>query len=303
MQPHYICTGGCKGVSHQPGVCAAEGCPKQGQPLEACNCADNNHGAYAASPTPTTLHSMPSQLPVSNPYALPLAVIVAGALIAGAIMYTKGSYSGLAGLPDELPNEPGSPKIAGEADLSAIAQASGVEKNAFNTCLDSKKYESTIQTNVQEAMDAGGRGTPYSIVVGPGGKKTIINGAQPIAAVRTILDKMLKGDVSIAQASPELDKMKPVSAQDHIRGDANAPVKVVEYSDLDCPFCKQFHVTMNQVMEEYGKQGRVAWVFRHFPLEQLHPDAPRKAQASECMSELGGQQAFWNFVDKVSGVQ
>lgn len=241
-----------------------------------------------------------AETPEPNPYVLPVSIIVSGALIAGAIMFSSSGGVGLPNLPagnDSI--------VVGDtvANLTPIAKASGVDTEKFESCLSSGKYISFVQDQIQLAIDAGGRGTPYSVVIGKDGKKTVINGAQPIANVRVIVDKMLKGDASLIQTSPELDKVKPVTAKDHIQGDAKAPVKIVEYSDLDCPYCKQFHVTMNLVMEEYGKQGKVAWVFRHFPLEQLHPDAPRKAQASECVAELGGQQAFWTFVDRVSALK
>lgn len=95
--------------------------------------------------------------------------------------------------------------------------------------------------------------------------------------------------------------INPVTEDDHIRGNPNAPIMLVEYSDYDCPFCKNFHETMQQVMENYGLAGEVAWVYRHFPLEQLHPNAPRIALASECVSALGGNDAFWAFSDLVFG--
>ncbi len=98
-----------------------------------------------------------------------------------------------------------------------------------------------------------------------------------------------------------LDALNPVTEDDHIRGNPNAKIMLVEYSDYDCPFCKNFHETMNQIMEEYGLSGEVAWVYRHFPLEQLHPNAPRVALASECVAELGGNDAFWDFSDLVFG--
>ncbi len=93
--------------------------------------------------------------------------------------------------------------------------------------------------------------------------------------------------------------IKPVTEKDHIRGNPNAPIMLVEYSDYDCPFCSQFHSTMRQVMNTYGTDGQVAWVYRHFPLEQLHPNAPEIAAASECVAELGGNAAFWTFTDLV----
>lgn len=100
-------------------------------------------------------------------------------------------------------------------------------------------------------------------------------------------------------AHASLDAMKPISSDDRILGDPNAPVKIVEYSDLECPFCKRFHDTLQQVMNEYGKDGKVAWVYRHFPLAQLHSKAPKEAEATECAGELGGNTAFWAMADKI----
>src|SRR3989344_4842843 len=53
-----------------------------------------------------------------------------------------------------------------------------------------------------------------------------------------------------------------ISDSDHVRGNVNAQIKIFEYSDFECPFCKQFHVTMERVVAEYGD--RVAWIYRHF---------------------------------------
>ena len=93
--------------------------------------------------------------------------------------------------------------------------------------------------------------------------------------------------------------IRPVDEDDHIRGNPNAPIVIVEYSDYDCPFCKSYHQTMNQIMDEYGASGQVAWVYRQFPLEQLHPNAPTIALASECVADLAGNDAFWSFSDLV----
>lgn len=103
----------------------------------------------------------------------------------------------------------------------------------------------------------------------------------------------------VAQALKGGEGMRPVGANDHIRGNPEASVKIVEYSDLECPFCKRFHPTMQQVMEEYGKNGKVAWVYRHFPLDALHSKARKEAEATECANELGGSTAFWKYVDRL----
>lgn len=91
--------------------------------------------------------------------------------------------------------------------------------------------------------------------------------------------------------------VKPVDPKtDHIRGDKNAKVFVIEYSDFECPFCKRFHPTMQQLMTDYG--GKVAWVYRQYPLS-FHQNAEKEAEASECAAELGGNDAFWKFADKI----
>ena len=95
------------------------------------------------------------------------------------------------------------------------------------------------------------------------------------------------------QAGP----LKPITSKDHIWGNSNAKIIVVEYSDFDCPFCKSFHVTMKQIVEK--NNGKVAWIYRHFPLPQLHPNAFKKAESSECVAELAGNDAFWKYADKL----
>lgn len=100
------------------------------------------------------------------------------------------------------------------------------------------------------------------------------------------------------QSAPSIDNVKPVSIdRDHILGNPAAPIKIVEYSDTECPFCKNFHETMHQMIQEYD--GQVAWVYRHFPLHQIHPKAIPEAEATECVAELGGNTAFWAYLDRI----
>ena len=104
------------------------------------------------------------------------------------------------------------------------------------------------------------------------------------------------GDDTAAQADAAVN---PVSDADHIMGSPDAEVIVVEYSDFECPFCARFHPTMEQIMSEYGESGKVAWVYRHFPLDQIHKDARPSAEASECVAELNGNDAFWEYMGKL----
>lgn len=100
------------------------------------------------------------------------------------------------------------------------------------------------------------------------------------------------------EADNQAAALRPVSkARDHIRGNAAAPVTLIEYSDFECPFCKRFHLTAKRLVDE--SKGQVNWVYRHFPLDELHPGKARKeAVASECAAELGGNDAFWKFADR-----
>ncbi|KKT20967.1 MAG: Periplasmic thiol:disulfide interchange protein DsbA [Parcubacteria group bacterium GW2011_GWB1_43_8] len=105
-------------------------------------------------------------------------------------------------------------------------------------------------------------------------------------------------DNNAAETAQE-NKVKPVSSADHIRGNPNAKVKVIEFSDPECPFCKRFHYTMNQIIDEYGKSGQVAWVYRHFPLDAIHSKARKESEALECANEQGGSAKFWAYLDRL----
>ncbi|MCK5059786.1 MAG: thioredoxin domain-containing protein [Candidatus Pacebacteria bacterium] len=93
--------------------------------------------------------------------------------------------------------------------------------------------------------------------------------------------------------------VREVNSQDHILGNPSADAIVIEFSDTECPFCVQFHTTMHTVMDNLGKDGKVAWVYRHFPIPQLHPNAPKEAEALECAAELGGNEKFWEYTDTI----
>lgn len=106
---------------------------------------------------------------------------------------------------------------------------------------------------------------------------------------------------SSGEVDPSLSDGTPraIDESDYILGNPNAPIVMIEYSDYDCPFCKAYHQTMHQIMDEYGVTGRIAWVYRQFPLAQLHPNAPRISEAALCVGDIGGNDAFWTFSDMV----
>lgn len=90
--------------------------------------------------------------------------------------------------------------------------------------------------------------------------------------------------------------VKPVSKDDHLRGAKNPEFIMIEYSDLECPFCQRFHTTAKQALEEY--KDKAAWVYRHYPLS-FHANAQKEAEASECVAELGGADKYWKYIDTI----
>lgn len=94
-----------------------------------------------------------------------------------------------------------------------------------------------------------------------------------------------------------IKEIPPVTTSDHIIGNTDAKVVIVEYSDTECPFCKVFHFTLKQIVNE--NKGNVAWVYRHWPIESLHPKAFHEAEATECAYEQGGNEMFWSYIDEV----
>lgn len=91
--------------------------------------------------------------------------------------------------------------------------------------------------------------------------------------------------------------VRPVSVDDHAWGDINAPIQIIEYSDLECPYCKTHHVNMIRLVNEY--RGHVVWIYRHHPLDHRFTKSRKEAEASECVAALGGNAAFWKFIGKI----
>ncbi len=87
------------------------------------------------------------------------------------------------------------------------------------------------------------------------------------------------------------------ATRDHIYGNPDAVVSLIEYSDFECPFCKRFHVTAKELVDAYD--GKVNWVYRHFPLAFHNPGAQMQAEASECAAALGGNDSFWKYTDTI----
>lgn len=96
-----------------------------------------------------------------------------------------------------------------------------------------------------------------------------------------------------------LANLRSVGAGDHILGNPAAPVMLVEYCDIDSPFCKQFQTVLEQVIAAHGPAGDVAWTYRHLPVTAQYPNSESEAEAAECAGAAGGTNAFFGFIDAV----
>ena len=131
----------------------------------------------------------------------------------------------------------------------------------------------------------------------------IVIGAAIIGVAIMWTKRPLPAPVSVtASSTANVISVAPVTTTDHIFGNPNAPIKLVEYSDPSCPYCKIFNPTMEDIISTYGVSGQVAWIYRHYPLDKadangnvLHPNAGHEAQALECVASLGGNSKFWAF--------
>lgn len=131
--------------------------------------------------------------------------------------------------------------------------------------------------------------------ISTGGLRSLLSTAIPTAP-----EVITQQAIPPSQPSPSPDAPAPATNQifnitksDHVRGDFNAPITLVEFSDFECPFCERHYPTINQILSNY--KGKVRLVYKHFPLS-FHPNAQKAAESSEC---AGDQGKFWEYHDKL----
>jgi len=95
----------------------------------------------------------------------------------------------------------------------------------------------------------------------------------------------------------ELFKGRPIDSTDLAVGNTKSDLVVVEYSDTECPFCAQHHPTIKKIQEEYA--GKISFVYRYFPLTQIHPNAFDEARAIHCVGNVAGANKKMEYVDEM----
>lgn len=111
--------------------------------------------------------------------------------------------------------------------------------------------------------------------------------------IRQLLEKQNKPQAAPAPQQPSKAKLNMTAAE--MLGSKDAPITMVEFTDYQCPFCQRFHTTVfNELKKNYIDTGKVRFYSRDLPLDSMHPNAMRAAQAARCAAEQG---KFWALRD------
>ncbi|MBI2612028.1 thioredoxin domain-containing protein [Candidatus Gottesmanbacteria bacterium] len=188
-----------------------------------------------------------------------------------------------------------------DAALSDYAKQASLDGGKFSSCVAKAEKKAVVDADLKQGEGLGVSGTPGFFVNGK-----FLGGAYPFESFKEIIDKELSGTGStdykdysqaLQQAYEQGGSFNPEPkdvevGKASIRGGKNAKVTIVEFSDFQCPFCARAYPTMNQVLDGYGD--KVKLVYKHFPLNAIHPLAQKAAEASECAKDQG---KFWEFHD------
>lgn len=116
-----------------------------------------------------------------------------------------------------------------------------------------------------------------------------------VVATSILFNNVAVREAQYTEAQWQRATLQNVESGGHLLGSPDAPVKVVLFMDLECPFCKKMHSRIPAFLRKYA--GQIAFIFRHYPLTELHPNARLAAEAAECVAHIGGENAFWKYID------
>jgi protein-disulfide isomerase len=175
--------------------------------------------------------------------------------------------------------------------FASLAEELNLDEAALKTCLEEGRYIDVVQANIDEASALGANATPYFFVDG-----LPIPGAQPY--------DLFFYAVGLAQEGILADAFEPGEpniSEAYSIGDPNAPVVIIEYTDFQCPFCsRHYEQAFGQIKENYIDNGQVYYIFKDFPLTNIHAQAVKAAEAARC---AGDQDNYLAMHDKLFATQ
>lgn len=186
---------------------------------------------------------------------------------------------------------PSGSKIA-VANLKIMAKELGVDTTKFNKCLDDGQFAQKVADQIKEGQSFGVSGTPSFLING-----ILVVGSLPQADFESVIDAELKngtGDKVKLSSGGVLTRVAKVPyGVGYIKGDKNAKIKMMEYTDFECPYCNKAFPTIEALLTKYGNN--ISLEYRSFPLP-FHADAQKAAEAALCAGEQG---KFWEMHDKM----
>jgi len=196
--------------------------------------------------------------------------------------------------------------------FAELAAEVGADMDQYSACMTSGEKEAVVAQGIEEAREQGFSGTPSFLFVREATDEAFpLVGAQPYDQFAGMIDTLVAGGTprtaDQAQGNDEIpfwataeglqpDPERPgmTMAGDYYRGNPEAKVVVVEFSDLQCPFCRQHTLETQPILDEqFVATDQILWVFKHFPLT-IHPQAPAAGVAAECAADQG---KFWEMHD------
>lgn len=227
---------------------------------------------------------------------LVLLLIVAsffvGRLSAQVSALKAGSPSGVAANPTAAPEV----NKIDVPSLKALAKGMGLDSGKFDQCLDGGSMASRVAAEQKEGADLGVTGTPSFFING-----VMVVGALPQTTFEQIIDAELKNggaEKAVEAATGDKVTRKKMSLTNgYTKGNQGAKIKVVEFTDFECPFCVRAFPTIEGLVKKYGDQ--LSLEYKSFPLS-FHASAQKAAEAALCAGEQG---KFWEMHDKIFGVQ
>lgn len=224
-----------------------------------------------------------------------VVLLIVGAFYIGRLSsQVDGLKNNATGADTTAPAPAGNQPAAGErkldvASLKERAKSLGLDTGKFDQCLDGGTMAKRVSDEQKEGASVGVSGTPSFLING-----ILIVGAQPQSTFETIIDAELKdgsGDKASATVGGDGKRLKPNLADSYVTGEKNAKIKIVEFTDFECPFCERAFPTITAIMEKY--KGKISLEYKSFPLS-FHPLAQKAAEAALCAGEQG---KFWEMHD------
>ncbi len=237
---------------------------------------------------------------------LPLDNIHAEAIVAATAVRCAGEQEAYKEMHDAVFASQATWSDGGETaaidTFTDMATELGLDGEALVSCIELGEQRDRVLANQQESLSLGVNSTPTFYVNG-----YPLRGAQPFDVFDQVATLIENGELEAVleaqmrqayeQAQAQAAQPQPPSGPVDIPidgayavGDPNAPITIIEYTDYQCPFCsRHFEQTYPQLKENYIDTGVVYYVFKDFPLTQIHPEAVLAASAARCAGE---QEAY-----------